>query len=145
MYFKCILINDEDMVLLKEFCILSGCWQEAAGGPTGWVLDPPLSMWEWLGWYSEASLWAGLDSEKFMSILETKRMDSNASEYDLNHCHMEKGGSKYQPRPRQAALFQHIVLTVQWFQSLFRCTIATLNFSMGFNIIALYMDCVTHK
>ena len=20
------------------------CWQEAAGGPIGWVLDPPLSM-----------------------------------------------------------------------------------------------------
>ncbi len=25
---------------------------------------------------------------------------SNASEYHLNHCHMEKGGSKTQPRPR---------------------------------------------
>ena len=24
----------------------TGCWQEAAGGPMGWVLDPPLSMWE---------------------------------------------------------------------------------------------------
>ncbi len=21
----------------------------------GWILDPPLSMWEWFGWYSEAS------------------------------------------------------------------------------------------
>ncbi len=40
------------------FCINTGCWQEAAGRPTGWVLDPPLSIWEWLGWYSEASLWA---------------------------------------------------------------------------------------
>ena len=33
----------------------------------------------------------------------------------------------------------------QCFQSLFGCSIATLNFSMGFNIIAPYMDCVTHK
>ena len=32
-----------------------------------------------------------------------------------------------------------------WFQSLFRCRIATLNFSMGFNIISPYMDCVTNK
>ncbi len=46
-----------------------------------------------------------------MGILETKRTDSNASEYHLNHCHMEKGGSKYQPRPLPAALFQHIVLS----------------------------------
>ena len=29
------------------------CWQEGAGGPTGWVLDPPLSMWEWFGWYPD--------------------------------------------------------------------------------------------
>ncbi len=41
-----------------------------------------------------------------MGILETKRTESNASEYHLNHCHMEK----YQPRPLPAALFQHIVL-----------------------------------
>ncbi len=45
-----------------------------------------------------------------MSILETKRTDSNTSENHLNYCHMEKGGSKYQPRPLPAALFQHIVL-----------------------------------
>ncbi len=32
----------------------------------------------------------------------------------------------------------------QWFQSLFRCKIATLNFSMGINIMSPYMDCVTH-
>ncbi len=33
----------------------------------------------------------------------------------------------------------------QWFQSLFMCKSATLNFSMEFNITAPYMDCVTHK
>ena len=48
-----------------------------------------------------------------MGFLETKRVDSNASEYHLNHCHMEKGESKTQPRPLPAALFQHIVL--RWF------------------------------
>ena len=42
------------------------CWQEAAGGPTGSVLDPPLSTWEWLGWYSETSLSPHLVSEKLM-------------------------------------------------------------------------------
>ncbi len=31
-------------------------------------------------------------------------------EYHLNHCHMENGGSKYQPTPCPAALFQHIML-----------------------------------
>ncbi len=55
---------------IGRFWLNTGCWQEAAGGLTGWVLDPPLCIWEWLGWY--------------------------ASEYHLNHCHMEKGGSKYQ-------------------------------------------------
>ena len=35
--------------------------------------------------------------------------------------------------------------TFQWFPSLFRCKIATSNFSMGFNIISPYMDCATHK
>ncbi len=33
------------------------------------------------------------------------------SEYDLNYCHMEKGGSKTHPRRPPAALIQHIVLT----------------------------------
>ena len=33
----------------------------------------------------------------------------------------------------------------QWFQALFRCRIATANFSMGFIIISPYTDCVTHK
>ncbi len=33
------------------------------------------------------------------------------SEYHLNYCHMEKGGSKTNPRRPPAALFQHIVLT----------------------------------
>ncbi len=41
--------------------------------------------------------------------------------------------------------FSALDLSCQWFQSLFRCRIATLNFSMGFNIVAPYMDCVTHK
>ncbi len=27
----------------------TACWQEAAGGPMGCVLDPPLSTWELLG------------------------------------------------------------------------------------------------
>ncbi len=26
--------------------INTGCWQKAAGWPTGWVLETPLSMWE---------------------------------------------------------------------------------------------------
>ncbi len=38
-----------------------------------------------------------------------------------------------------------IQLQCHWFQSLFRCRIETLNFSIGFNIIATYMACVTHK
>ncbi len=33
----------------------------------------------------------------------------------------------------------------QWLQSLFRCRIVTFNFSMGFNNIAPYMECVAHK
>ncbi len=37
------------------------------------------------------------------------------------------------------------MLKFQWFPSLFMCRIATLNFSMGFNIISPYMNCVTHK
>ena len=40
----------------------------------------------------------------------SKRVDRNASEHHLNHCHMEKGGSKTHPRPLPAALFQHIVV-----------------------------------
>ena len=34
------------------------------------------------------------------------------------------------------------LISGQWFQSLFKCRIVTLNFSMGFNI-APYTDCVT--
>ena len=43
-------------VLVASKYLNTACWQEAAGGPMGCVLDPPLSTWEWLGWYSEASL-----------------------------------------------------------------------------------------
>ncbi len=46
-----------------------------------------------------------------MGFLETERAYRNASEYHLNHCHMEKGRSKTHPRPLPAALFQHIVLS----------------------------------
>ena len=35
--------------------------------------------------------------------------------------------------------------TYQWWRDLFRWRIDLLNFSMGFNIIAPYMVCVTHK
>ena len=41
---------------------------------------------------------------------------------------------------------KHLNGPFQWLQSLFRCRMATLNFSMRFyNIISPYMDCVTHK
>ena len=33
-----------------------------------------------------------------------------------------------------------VIAQYQWFQSLFRCRIELLNFSMGFNIIAPYME-----
>ena len=33
----------------------------------------------------------------------------------------------------------------QWWRDRFRCRIDLLNFSMGFNILAPYMVCVTHK
>ncbi len=33
----------------------------------------------------------------------------------------------------------------QWWRELFRCRFDLLNFSMGFNIVAPYMVCVTHK
>ncbi len=33
----------------------------------------------------------------------------------------------------------------QWWRDLFRCRIDLLNFSVGFNIVAPYMVCVTHK
>ncbi len=33
----------------------------------------------------------------------------------------------------------------QWWRDLFRCRIDLLNFSMGFNIVAPYMVCVSHK
>ena len=36
-------------------------------------------------------------------------------------------------------------LPCQWWRDLFRCRIDLLNFAMGFNIIAPYMVCVTHK
>ncbi len=45
-----------------------------------------------------------------MDFFETKQVYRNASDYHLNHCHMEKGGSNTHPRPLQAALFQHIML-----------------------------------
>ena len=76
------------------------CWNKAAEGGLGWVLDTPFSMWQWLRWYSEAFLSAHLVSK-----------NQWGSEYHLNHCHLEKGGSKTHPRPFPAALFQHIVLT----------------------------------
>ena len=50
-----------------------------------------------------------------MDFLETKGAHRNASEYHLNHCQMEKGGSNTHPRPLPAALFQHVVLiTILW-------------------------------
>ncbi len=43
-----------------------------------------------------------------------ERVHRNASEYHLNHCHMEKGESITHPRPLPAALFQHIVLSISY-------------------------------
>ncbi len=37
------------------------------------------------------------------------------------------------------------LIRYQWWRVLFRCRIDLLNFPMGFNIIAPYMVCVTHK
>ena len=64
-------------------------WNKAAEGCLDWVLDPPFSMWQWLRWYSEA-----FQPPDCKSV----------------HSHMEKGGSKTQPRFPSVALFQHIVL-----------------------------------
>ena len=41
--------------------------------------------------------------------------------------------------------FLILFFAVQWCRILFRCRIDLLNFSMGFNIVAPYMVCVTHK
>ena len=61
------------LIYLSIFCYLTMGGQEGAGGPKrwvldGWVLDPPLSMWEWLGWYSEASLWLNELTGMLLSI-----------------------------------------------------------------------------
>ncbi len=45
-------------------------------------------------------------------------------------------------RPQSFKWIGFLVGESQWFQSLFRRKIATLNFSMEFNIIFPYMDCV---
>ncbi len=42
-------------------------------------------------------------------------------------------------------IFETVVHRIQWWRDLFRCRIDLLNFSMGFNNIAPYMVCVTHK
>ncbi len=50
--------------------------------------------------------------------------------------------SRVESRGSQARMTH---LPEQWWRYLFRCRIDLLNFSMGFNIIAPYMVCVTHK
>ncbi len=40
---------------------------------------------------------------------------------------------------------KYIYSANQWCRDLFKCRIDLLNFSMGFNIVAPYMVCVTHK
>ncbi len=42
-------------------------------------------------------------------------------------------------------LFWTLKRSVHWWRALFRCRIDLLNFSMGFNIVAPFMVCVTHK
>ena len=99
-----IFINPSTLKLIKLDCHMhhcyhwifnTACWQEAAGRLTGCILDPPLSTWKWLGWYSEAS----------------KRVDRHTSEYHHNHCHMEKEASKTHPIPVPAGSNQHRVLS----------------------------------
>ena len=58
-------------------CLLTLC--AVCWGVSGWVLDPLLSMWQWLRWYS----------------------DRNASEYHLNHWEMEREGFKTHPETPQ--------------------------------------------
>ncbi len=56
-------------------------------------------------------VWAGANIQKIFGysqgtpwIVETKPADRDASEYHLNHCDTEKGGSKTDPNPRQGLL-----------------------------------------
>ncbi len=61
-------------------------------------------------------------------FLKTKRADRNASEYHLNHCHMEKGLSKTHSRLLPAAMFQHIVLNVNKnYESSIRALLGVMN------------------
>ena len=41
---------------------------------------------------------------------------------------------------RVSTIFRYFHCTYQWWRDVFRCRIDLLNFSMGFNIIAPYMD-----
>ena len=63
---------------------------KAAEGHLGWVIDP-LSL-------------------KFV-LRSCSNNSFNSSEYHLNQCYWEKGGSNIPPQTPSAALFQHMVLT----------------------------------
>ena len=47
-----------------------------------------------------------------LDVLETKRKNRFASEYQPYCCHMDRGGSKTHPEQQSAARYQHIVLKV---------------------------------
>ena len=47
-----------------------------------------------------------------MDFSETKQADRDASEYHLNHCHTDRGGSKTHPIHWPADSCQHTVLTI---------------------------------
>ncbi len=48
-----------------------------------------------------------------LHFLETEQAERNASQYYLNHCHMERGGCKTHPQPLSAASCWHPMLIEQ--------------------------------
>ncbi len=95
-----------------------------------------VKIWmKYINW-TEAEVWAMPAKQSYIQqepLLYSWRIIRTSKQSALTSWQCNTPGNCHQPA------------AYQWFQSLFRCRIATLNFPMGFNITAPFMDCVTHK